>query len=74
MEHVFKVDPVMIGTVPRYRHDDVQAWIDRLEGLRGAPDAVRYPPRCLWVSGLFGPSLAHTYSLFHMILGPEREA
>ena len=27
-EHVFTVDPVMIGSVPRYRHEDVQAWIE----------------------------------------------
>ncbi len=39
-EHVFTVDPVMIGAVPRYRHEDVQSWIDGLEGLQGRADAV----------------------------------
>jgi len=31
MEHVFTVDPVMIGSVPRYRNDDVQAWMEGLQ-------------------------------------------
>ena len=33
-EHVFTVDPVMIGSVPRYRNDDVQAWMEALNGPR----------------------------------------
>ena len=32
--HVFTVDPVMIGSVPRYRNDDVQAWMEALNGPR----------------------------------------
>ena len=31
-EHVFTVDPVMIGSVPRYRTDDFQAWMEALNG------------------------------------------
>ena len=31
-EHVFTVDPVMIGSVPRYRNQDVREWIDALDG------------------------------------------
>ena len=33
-EHVFTVDPVMIGSVPRYRYGEVQAWMEALEGPR----------------------------------------
>ena len=40
-EHVFAVDPVMIGKTPRYRHNDVQSWIEGLEEPREACDAVR---------------------------------
>ena len=40
-DHVFTVDPVLIGKVPRYRNQDVREWIDALDGPRGAPDAVR---------------------------------
>ena len=29
-DHVFAVDPVMIGKTPRYRQGDVQSWIDAL--------------------------------------------
>jgi hypothetical protein len=28
LDHIFTVDPVMIGSVPRYRLADVLAWID----------------------------------------------
>ena len=31
-EHVFTVDPVMIGSAPRYRNQDVREWIDALDG------------------------------------------
>ena len=30
-EHVFTVDPVMIGKTPRYRQGDVIGWIEGLE-------------------------------------------
>jgi hypothetical protein len=40
-DHVFAVDPVLIGQVPRYRSQDVREWIDALDGPQGAPDAVR---------------------------------
>jgi len=40
-DHVFKVDPVMIGSVPRYRRQDVQEWIDTLRNQRGARHEVR---------------------------------
>lgn len=40
-EHVLTLDPVMIGSVPRYRTDEVEAWIDRLGGLQERADAVR---------------------------------
>lgn len=40
-EHVFTLDPVMIGKTPRYRHSDVQSWIEGLEEPREACDAVR---------------------------------
>ena len=33
MDHVFELDPVMIGSVPRYRKDDFQTW---MEGLQAA--------------------------------------
>lgn len=33
-KHTFTVDPVMIGSVPRYRSQDVQEWIDALNGPR----------------------------------------
>ena len=39
-EHVLTLDPVMIGSVPRYRTDEVDAWIDGLGGLRGRADAI----------------------------------
>jgi len=29
-EHTFIVDPVLIGTSPRYRVDDINAWIASL--------------------------------------------
>ena len=32
--HVFDIDPVMIGSVPRYRLEDVLAWIRAL-GIAG---------------------------------------
>jgi hypothetical protein len=28
LDHIFTVDPVMIGSVPRYRLADVLAWIE----------------------------------------------
>ncbi|MBT4885661.1 MAG: helix-turn-helix domain-containing protein [Planctomycetaceae bacterium] len=28
--HKFNIDPVMIGSMPRYRHEDVIAWINNL--------------------------------------------
>ena len=31
LPHVFDIDPVMIGSVPRYRLEDVRAWIEALE-------------------------------------------
>ncbi len=40
-EHVFTVDPVMIGKTPRYRHGDVQTWIEGLEEPRETGNAVR---------------------------------
>ena len=39
-DHVFRVDPVMIGKTPRYRHGDVQNWIEGLEGLPGVCNAI----------------------------------
>ena len=35
--HVFDIDPVMIGSVPRYRLEDVRAWISAL-GIAGRAD------------------------------------
>ena len=34
LPHVFNIDPVMIGSSPRYRLDDVIAWIEAL-GISG---------------------------------------
>ena len=34
LPHVFDIDPVMIGSSPRYRLEDVMAWIDAL-GIAG---------------------------------------
>ena len=34
LSHVFDIDPVMIGSVPRYRLEDVLAWISAL-GIAG---------------------------------------
>lgn len=31
-EHSLTIDPVMIGSSPRYRLDDVMAWVDGLGG------------------------------------------
>jgi hypothetical protein len=31
-EHVFTVDPVLIGSTPRYRHSDIQTWMEGLNG------------------------------------------
>ena len=31
-DHVFTVDPVMVGTSPRYRTEEVKAWMDALDG------------------------------------------
>lgn len=33
MEHVLELDPVMIGSAPRYRKDEFQAW---MKGLQAA--------------------------------------
>ena len=33
--HVFDIDPVMIGSVPRYRLEDVRAWISAREPSLG---------------------------------------
>ena len=33
MDPVFELDPVMIGSIPRYRKDEFQAW---MEGLQAA--------------------------------------
>ncbi len=41
LDHVFTVDPVMIGRVPRYRQGDLQSWTERLGGLKEARGAVR---------------------------------
>ena len=30
LPHVFDIDPVMIGSSPRYRLEDVMAWIETL--------------------------------------------
>ncbi|MBT5062591.1 MAG: hypothetical protein HOM65_09170 [Verrucomicrobia bacterium] len=30
LSHELNIDPVMIGSMPRYRHEDVIAWIDSL--------------------------------------------
>jgi len=30
-EHIFTITPIMIGTSPRYRIEDVEAWINELE-------------------------------------------
>jgi hypothetical protein len=30
LSHKFNIDPVMIGSMPRYRHEDVVAWINSL--------------------------------------------
>jgi hypothetical protein len=30
LSHEFNIDPIMIGSMPRYRHDDVIAWIKNL--------------------------------------------
>ena len=29
-DHVFTVDPILIGNTPRYRRDEVEAWINGL--------------------------------------------
>lgn len=34
LPHVFDIDPVLIGSVPRYRLEDVLAWIGAL-GIAG---------------------------------------
>ena len=34
LPHVFDIDPVLIGSVPRYRLEDVLAWIDAREPER----------------------------------------
>lgn len=38
VEHTFTVDPVLIGTSPRYRAEDVNSWIDSLN--TGGQDAT----------------------------------
>ena len=30
-EHIFNVDPIMIGASPRYRTEDIEVWIASLE-------------------------------------------
>lgn len=32
LEHVFDIDPVMLGSSPRYRQSDVDSWLSRLGG------------------------------------------
>ncbi len=38
LPHVFDIDPVMIGSVPRYRVEDVLAWISALGFAGGRPE------------------------------------
>ena len=38
LSHVFDIDPVMIGSVPRYRLEDVLAWISALGFAGGRPE------------------------------------
>ena len=40
LPHVFDLDPVLIGSVPRYRIEDVIAWIDSREPMRGRARAA----------------------------------
>lgn len=40
-DHVFTVDPVMIGKTPRYRQGDVLSWIEGLDNPLVARHAVR---------------------------------
>ncbi len=35
LPHVFDIDPVMIGSLPRYRLEDVRAWISAREPSLG---------------------------------------
>lgn len=30
--HYFTIDPIMVGSVPRYRESDLELWIASLEG------------------------------------------
>jgi hypothetical protein len=36
LDHAFEIDPVLIGSTPRYRVEDVEAWIDALPKGRAA--------------------------------------
>ena len=40
LPHVFDLDPVLIGSVPRYRLEDVLAWIDAREPERRSERAA----------------------------------
>ncbi len=42
LDHAFTVDPVMIGTKPRYRADEVEAWLDHV-AKRGADEERLLP-------------------------------
>ena len=36
-EHVFTVEPVLLGSVPRYRAEEIEEWIDDLSNGRADP-------------------------------------
>ena len=38
LPHFFDIDPIMIGSLPRYRLEDVMAWIDTLGIAGGRPE------------------------------------
>ena len=40
-EHIFNIDPIMIGASPRYRAEEIEAWVASLEN--GGDDVTRNP-------------------------------
>ena len=37
-DHIFNIEPVYIGSMPRYRQQDVFDWMENISGTNASPD------------------------------------
>jgi hypothetical protein len=61
--HSFDLNPVMIGTTPRYKMVDVEAWIDRLAAGNQPSDPLQQAAQIQQAAQVLNTDVAEVYDV-----------